>query len=75
MLSTGKLPLRGLLRNSVGPDMTSAFYRGRKARNQNKTNERKEFCIRLEGIDQEKRKDFECRVELKGRWCVEKIKA
>ena len=39
MLSTGKLPLGGLPRNSVGritddPDMTSADYHGPKATNQ-----------------------------------------
>ena len=38
-LSTGKLPLEGLLKNSVvritdGPDMTAAVYHGRKATNQ-----------------------------------------
>ena len=42
MLSTGKLPLGGLPRNSVvritdHPDMTSAVYRGRKATNRNKS--------------------------------------
>ena len=42
MLSTGKLPLGSLPRNNVvritnGPDMTPAFYRGRKAMNQTNT--------------------------------------
>ena len=55
MLSTSKLPLGGLPRNSVAritdhQDMTSAVYRGLKATNQNKSTEGGLCQAFLEGV-------------------------